>query len=171
MLRAIFIRHGEADYSFDSLTAKGKAQVLELADVLSPYLEDRAFKMHVSTAGRTRDTAESLCGTGMYPEPQYTEALKFGGRESYIQGDGEHVPRQCKNLILVSHRGRIESNVAQLCGEKVFQQSIPGLKTPEEDLRYEPDLNYAEAVVLDFDGEDWAVPGELLSMEILRRDI
>jgi len=58
-MRIIFVRHGDPDYSCDSLTPKGKAEAALLAehvDILN--LENSAF--YISPFGRARETADCV---------------------------------------------------------------------------------------------------------------
>ena len=54
-MRILIIRHGDPDYTIDSLTEKGKRE----AELLSLKLEkENIDKIYVSPLGRARDTAE-----------------------------------------------------------------------------------------------------------------
>ena len=58
-MRLIIVRHGDPDYTKDSLTQKGWREVELLAERLT-RLEVKAF--YVSPLGRARDTAEATLG-------------------------------------------------------------------------------------------------------------
>lgn len=168
MLTAIFVRHGEADYDCDGLTENGRAQVRQLADVLKEnFLACADFEMHVSSAGRTRESGGVLFDQSVGQSPIITDGLLFRARANYVQGGGEYMPQSAQNLLLVSHAGQIEANVHQLCGEDIFQNRIPGLAIPKGREHLEADLKTAEAVVLSFDGESWGNRGAH-NIEILR---
>ena len=53
-MRIIFVRHGEPDYSTDSLTENGKKEAEALAERTSKWNVD---KFYVSPQGRAKETA------------------------------------------------------------------------------------------------------------------
>lgn len=65
-MKIVFIRHGEPDYSIDSLTEKGWRE----AELLQPRVRAlNADYYYMSPLGRARDTAHTaLKGTGIEPE-------------------------------------------------------------------------------------------------------
>lgn len=65
-MKILIIRHGDPDYSIDSLTEKGRREAKMLADRLSKMEID---KIYVSPLGRAKDTAEyTLEAMGMTVE-------------------------------------------------------------------------------------------------------
>ena len=65
-MRLLFIRHGDPDYTNDTLTEKGHREAKLLADYLSSFHIDEAY---VSPLGRAQDTADySLAALGIEAE-------------------------------------------------------------------------------------------------------
>ena len=65
-MKLIFVRHGDPDYSIDSLTPRGVIEAEALAERMEKIPSDGDF---VSPLGRARKTAEiALRGTGRTPE-------------------------------------------------------------------------------------------------------
>ena len=89
-MRIIFVRHGEPDYSTDSLTENGKKEAEALAERTSKWNVD---KFYVSPQGRAKETA--------------APTLKKMGREAVPLHRGESflpVLRQRKEIYVFRTR-------------------------------------------------------------------
>jgi broad specificity phosphatase PhoE len=62
MEKLIICRHGEEDGLKDVLTENGRGQIRRLADHLRSHVHERPIVLISSPSGRTKESAEILCG-------------------------------------------------------------------------------------------------------------
>lgn len=111
------IRHGEPDYSTDTLTEKGKKQAELCADRLAVSGIDRIFS---SPMGRARETAQPLAGRLNLPVGIEEWAYEIGEESKILFPDGKMRTQSCLSpafLHAERYRGLdVETSLAEVYG-------------------------------------------------------